>query len=160
MKRPPRRAPGAGAIAGALFAALVLAGCGGEVELPDLFVVQRSGSAPGADLTLVVNEGGSVHCYRGLTLPEPTRPGSAPGPVHQLSDPQLVLARGLQEELHDSASKRLALPPRRGSVFSYYVRDSEGTVRFSDNSSGQPAVLRHLAYFVLEVAESVCHLRM
>jgi hypothetical protein len=126
----------------ALLVALTLSGCGGGVELPDLFVVHRSGSVPGARLTLLVNEGGAVHCN---------------GADHQLSDPQLVNARGIQEELHEPASKHLSLPPRPGSVFSYYVRDPEGTVRFSDNSSGQPSVLRHLAYFVLEVAQSVCH---
>jgi hypothetical protein len=139
----------AGAVAGALVAALLCLGCGGGVELADLFEVQRSGSAPGARLTLVVNEGGAVHCD-----PSPAHPGRA----RQLSDPQLVLARGIQEELQSPSSKHLALPPRPGSVFSYYVRDSEGTVRFADNSAGQPPVLRHLAYFVLEVAQRVCRL--
>jgi hypothetical protein len=138
------RRPGS-AVAFILLGTAILTGCGGGVELGDLFEVQRSGSVAGARLTLVVNEGGAVHCNG--------------GPTHQLSDPQLVLARGLQEELHEPASKHLSLPPRPGSVFSYYVRDPEGTVRFGDNSSGQPAVLRHLAYFVLEVAQSVCHLR-
>jgi hypothetical protein len=130
-----------------------MAGCGGGVELGDLFEIQRSGSVAGARLTLVVNEGGAVHCYVSPTDSVPTHP------TRQLSDPQLVLARGLQEELHDPASKHLSLPPRPGSAFSYYVRDPEGTVRFSDNSAGQPSVLRHLALFVLEVAQSVCHLR-
>ncbi len=137
-------------VAALALAVLALAGCGNEVELADLFVVQRTGSGPGADLTMVVNEGGAVHCY-----PSPAVPTN---PTHQLSDPQLVLARGLQEEMQSLASKHLSLGPRRGSVFSYYVRDPEGTVRFSDNSSGQPKVLQRLAYFVLEVSQSVCHL--
>jgi hypothetical protein len=141
-------------LAVALVVALLCIGCGGGVELADLFEVQRSGSVPGAGLTLVVNEGGAVRCGQGSP-----RPGSVQSsPVRQLSDPQLVLARGIQEELQSPSSKHLALPPRPGSVFSYYVRDSEGTVRFADNSAGQPAVLRHLAYFVLEVAQRVCHL--
>jgi hypothetical protein len=139
----------AGALAGLLCTAALLAGCGESVELPDLFVVQRSGAVAGARLTLVVNEGGAVRC------------GEDPshlGPPRQLSDPQLVLARGLQEELQEPSAKHLSLSPRSGSVFSYYVRDPEGTVRFADNSSGQPSVLRHLAYFVLEVAQRVCRL--
>jgi hypothetical protein len=142
-----------------------VAGCGGGVELGDLFEVQRFGSAGGASLTLVVNEGGSVRCiqrpaYPGPAHPGATYPGAAPsGPTRLLSDPQLVLARGIQEELHEPASKHLSLPPQPGSVFSYYVRDPEGTVHFADNSASQPAVLRQLAYFVLEVAQSVCHLR-
>jgi hypothetical protein len=135
--------------AGALLMGALLVGCGESVELPDLFVVQRSGGEPGARLTLVVNEGGAVHCYRNPAHRGPTR---------QLSDPQLVLARGIQEELQSASVKHLTLPARAGSVFSYYVRDSEGAVRFSDNSAGQPAVLRHLAFFVLEVQQQVCRL--
>jgi len=142
MKGAHRRWTLAGVLA--LVLAAGGAGCGESVELPDLFVVQRSSAAPRARLTLVVNEGGAVHCNG--------------GPVRQLNDSKLVLARGLQEELQSVSAKRLALPPRPGSVFSYYVRDAEGTVRFSDNSTGQPPVLRHLAYFVLEVAQKVCAL--
>lgn len=138
-----RRARARCALAGitALFLGLICAGCGESVELPDLFIVQRTGAGP--KLTVVVNEGGAVHCDG--------------GPVRQLSDAQLVQARGLQEELQSPSAKHLALSPRPRSVFSYYVRNAEGTVRFSDNSAGQPSVLRHLAYFVLEVEQRVCH---
>ncbi len=125
-----------------LLLAFTAAGCGESVELPDLFIVQRTGAAP--KLTVVVNEGGAVHCNG--------------GPTRQLSDAQIVQARGLQEELQSPSAKHLVLSPRPGSVFSYYVRDAEGTVRFSDNSAGQTSVLRHLAYFVLEVEQHVCHL--
>jgi hypothetical protein len=128
----------------ALLVAALIAGCGESVELPDLFVVQRAGGSAAGRLTLVVNEGGAVHCNG--------------GPTRQLDDSQLVLARGLQEELQSPSAKHLALAPRPGSVFSYYVRDAEGTVRFADNSAAQPSVLRHLAYFVLEVAQKVCRL--
>jgi hypothetical protein len=38
------------------------------------------------------------------------------------------------------------------------VRDADGTVRFSDNSPRQPAVLQRLALFVLQTAQQVCHL--
>jgi hypothetical protein len=128
-------------VAGIVLAVLG-AGCGESVELPDLFVVQRSGAGP--KLTVVVNEGGAVHCDG--------------GPTRQLSDAQIVQARGIQEELQSPSAKHLALAPRPRSVFSYYVRDAEGTVRFSDNSAGQTSVLRHLAYFVLAVEQQVCHL--
>jgi hypothetical protein len=127
-----------------LAAAAVLTGCGESVELPDLFLVQRTGGLPGEKLTVVVNEGGTVHCDN--------------GPARQLSDPQLVLARGITEELQSASAKHLSLPPRPGSVFSYYVRDAEGTLRFADNSAGQPSALHHLAYLVLEVAQKVCGL--
>jgi hypothetical protein len=155
----------AGAVA-VLLCAVLLAGCGDSVELPDLFVVQRSGSVPGAHLTLVVNEGGSVRCdagpARSARHARPAHPAvprpALPGFTRQLSDPQLVRARGLSEELQGPSAKHLSLPPRLGSVFRYYVRDAEGSVRFADNSTGQPSVLRHLALFVLEVGQKVCEL--
>lgn len=125
-----------------MLAAVCAVGCGESVELPDLFLIQRTGGA--GKLTLLVNEGGAVHCNGGR--------------VRQLSDSQLVLARGLQEELLTPSSKHLTLPPRPGSVFSYAVEDEKGTVRFADDSTGQPSVLRQLQAFVLEVAQKVCGL--
>jgi hypothetical protein len=127
----------------ALAVAVALGGCGG-VRAADLFIVSRTGSSPQARLTLLVNEEGGVHCNGGRTL--------------KLSDPEIVRARVIQEDLHGPASSHVSLPPRSGSVLSYYVRDADGTVRFSDNSAGQPAVLGRLALFVLQTAERVCHL--
>ena len=126
-----------------LLAVPLLVGCGG-VKAADLFIVYRSGSTPNARLTLLVDEEGNVTCNGGPTL--------------KLSDAQLVQARGIQEELGGAAGRHLALPPRSGSVLSYYVRDENGTVRFSDNSADQPAVLRQLALFVLQTAQQVCRL--
>ena len=91
-----------------------------------------------------INEGGVVHCNGGA--------------AHQLSDSQLIQARGVTEEMQTPSSKNLSLPPRPGSVFRYRVRDAEGTVRFADNSAGQPSALHHLQYFVLEVVQRVCRL--
>lgn len=129
--------------AAALAASLALAGCGG-VTAADLFVVTRSGSTPHAHLVMLVNEEGVVRC-------------NGDGPL-KLSDPQLVQARALQEELHDFATANRVYPARPGSVLSYSVRDENGTVRFSDNSAGQPKVLHELALFVLVVAQQVCRL--
>jgi hypothetical protein len=124
-------------------ATALLAGCGG-IKAPDLFIVQRTGNVAGARLTLLVNEEGGVRCNGGPTL--------------KLSDPQIVEARAIQEDLHDPTSRHTSLPPRAGSVLSYEVRDESGTARFSDNSQGQPAVFRRLALFVLQAAQRVCHL--
>jgi hypothetical protein len=131
------------AAAALLLAALALASCGGVIS-PDLFAVERSGGGARAPLSLVVSEEGVVHCNRGA--------GS------RLSDPAVIEARTIQEELHGAATHHLALPARPGSVFGYRVRDAEGSVSFADNSAGQPTVLRHLQLFVLQVARGVCHL--
>jgi hypothetical protein len=128
-------------------AALAATGCGGVLS-PDLFIVYRSGATPGAKLTLLVNEEGVVHCN-----PDPAHP--AP---HHLSDPQIIEARVIQEDLKDPASRRESFPAAKGSVLSYYVRDQDGTVAFADNSPGQPQVTRKLAAFVLSVAQGVCGL--
>lgn len=124
-------------------AALLAAGCSGVVS-PDLFIVYRSGSAPGAKLTMLVNEEGVVHCNG--------------GPARHLSDPQIIEARTIQEGLEGPASEHESLPAQPGSVLSYYVRDANGSVRFSDNSAHQPSATRKLAGFVLSVAQGVCGL--
>jgi hypothetical protein len=127
----------------ALACALAAGGCGG-IKAPDLFIVQRSGSAPGANLTLLVNEEGGVHCNG--------------RPEGKLADPALLQARDIQEALKGPASENLSLPARGESIFSYLVRDENGSVRFHDDSPGQPKVLRELQAFVLATAQNVCHL--
>jgi hypothetical protein len=141
------RGRGAAGLGTALVVALAtaLGACGG-VTSADLFILQRSGGTPGARLTLLVNEGGVVHCNGGPPLP--------------ISDELLVQARGIQEDLQSAASAHLSLPPRAGSVLNYYLRDPDGTVRFADDSAKQPHVLRELADFTLKVAQGVCRLPM
>jgi hypothetical protein len=124
--------------------ALLVAGCGSGVTAADLFVVERSGTTPGARVTLLVNEEGGLRCDGGSQ--------------RKLSDPQIIQARAIQEELKELAERHLYLPARPGSVLSYRVRDENGSVRYADNSSGQPKVLRNLTLFVLQVARSVCRL--
>ena len=136
------------ALALALLAVTALAACGG-ITAPDLFIVQRSGSGPGAKLTLLVNEEGGVSC-NGVAARN--------GRKLKLSDSALVEARAIQEDLKEPASARLSLAPAANSVLSYSVRDEDGTVRFGDNSPGQPKVLRRLALFVLQTAQRVCGL--
>ena len=141
MRAVSRRALG-GLLAGGALA--VLAGCGGQVEAADLFIVTRSAGSRHAQLTLLVNEEGVVHCD-----------GRKAG---NLTDKQLVKARGITEDLEKPASEHLSLPARAGSVFSYRLRDANGTVSFADNSTGQPKALRELALLVLEASQQVCKL--
>jgi len=133
----------AGAVALALGA---LGACGGGFKAADLFIVYRTGTVPGARLTLLVNEEGGVHCNGGRTL--------------KLSDPQLIEARSIQEDLREPASKHTSLPAGSQPVLSYYVRDENGSVQFSDDSPRQPPVFRRLAAFVLQTAQTVCRLPM
>jgi hypothetical protein len=147
-RRAVRSTRGTLAIALLTLVGVALGGCGG-VTAPDLFVVQRSGSGPSAKLTLLVNEEGGVTCNGAAKIS---------GRKLKLSDSQLVQARAIQEDLHDSASEHMSLAPGPKTVLSYRVRDEAGTVSFSDTSAGQPAVLRQLALFVLRAAQQVCRL--
>jgi hypothetical protein len=135
---------GALALSGALVG-MFLAGCGGGVTAPDLFIVYRTGSTPQARLTLLVNEEGGVTC-------------NGRAAAQKLSDPQIVKAREIQEDLAKPSSSHLSLPPRPGSVLRYFVRDEGGYVRFSDNSAGQPDVFRKMQLFVLQASQEICGL--
>jgi hypothetical protein len=132
----------AAAAAAVLTATSLAAGCG--FRAPDLFVVDRSGSVPGAGLSLVVADNGLVHCNGG-------RP-------RRLPDPLLLAARRLARDLAAPAERHLRRPPRPGSVLSYRVRLSAGTVTFSDNSAALPPVLVRLQGFVRVTATQACGL--
>jgi hypothetical protein len=138
------RGSGAGALACALAVAALLAGCGGGVQAADLFIVYRTGATPQERLTLLVNEEGGVTCDG--------------RPAHKLDDAQIVKARAIQEELQKPATAHVSLPPRAGSVFSYYLRDENGTVRFADNSAGQSKWMRELQLLVTQTAQQLCHI--
>jgi len=115
------------------------------VTAPDLFIVYRSGSTPHARLTMIVNEEGGVTC-------------DGHEAAQKLSDPQIVKAREIQEDLEKPSSSHLELAPRAGSVLRYFVRDEKGYVRFSDDSAGQPAVFQKLQLLVLQASQEICHL--
>ncbi len=119
-----------------------LAGCG--TPSPDLFVVQRSGSVPGADLHLLVSDT-SVRCNRGEGQP--------------LSSAQILEARDLESELIELQAGD-APPPRSppAQVFSFAVRAQEGTLRFADTAQ-RPPVLPRIARFTRRMAIDVCGLR-
>jgi hypothetical protein len=117
-----------------------LAGCGAQSS--DLFAVERAGSIPGARLSLVVNDGGTVRC-------DGRRPVA-------MSDSELLDARNLQRDLETPAGKALRLPARSGSILRYRVRTPDGTVAFADDSPAKPAVLNRLAFFVREIAQARC----
>ena len=125
-----------------LAAALALAACGSPPA--DLFVVERSGAIPGARLTLLVSDDGTVRCNG--------------GPRRDAGSDRLLDARALARELAAQAERDRALPPGPGSVLRYRVRLEDGTVTFSDTSRGVPPAALRLAAFTREVARQVCGL--
>jgi hypothetical protein len=125
--------------AAAAAAILLLAGCG--TASPDLFEVRRTGDDPAANLTLVVNDGGTVTCNR---------------TEHALDADRLLRARELARDLEEPAELGIELPPGPGAVLRYRVRLEAGAVAFSDTSPGKPPAFLRVAAFTHDVAERVC----
>jgi hypothetical protein len=121
--------------------ALVLAGCG--TPPPDLFEVQRSGRDRNANVTMVVNDGGSVSCN---------------GKSHPLDAKDLLRARQLVRDLDKPAQLHLELPPGPRSELSYRARMEAGNIAFSDTSRGNPTSFLQLAAFTKDVSENICGL--
>jgi hypothetical protein len=124
-----------------VLAALLLAGCG--TSSPDLFEVKRSGRDRNANVTVVVNDGGTVSCN---------------GKSHPLDSERLLAARQVLRDLEPQAELQLELPPGRNSELSYRARMEAGTVAFSDTSRGNPRSFLALAAFTSDVTERVCGL--
>jgi len=121
-------------------ATLAVAGCGGGSG--DLFAVERTGDVPGAELRLIVNDGGTVTC-------DDAEPKALP--------PKLLLdARAIATDIEEFAQESLNLKPGAQSVLQYVVHTPDGTVRFADDSRGQPEVTQRLAYFTRQTAQRVC----
>ncbi|HWH95924.1 MAG TPA: hypothetical protein VNT03_18830 [Baekduia sp.] len=131
-------------------AAAVAAGCNGP-RPADLFLVERSGSIPGARLTLRLTDDGGAFCNEGKR--------------QELTSAQLITAREIRGELDGRkdedvglAEKHITLKPGRVTTLSYRVRSEGGTVVFSDTSAHQPQAFYRLAQLTRDVAQGACHL--
>ena len=126
----------------------VLGGCGGPSA--DLYLVERTGSTPGARLSMLVGDGGTVSCNR--------------GPLEPITSAQLIEARAIADGLNGDeeepgpATRGLELGPQPGSVLRYRVRSEAGVVAFSDNSRGQPEAFYRLARLTRRLAKEACGL--
>lgn len=123
-------------------ALLLQAGCGQRA--PDLFVLQRAGSIPGARLTLNVSDEGTVRCNQGAR--------------RRLDDDQVLAARRIARELKDPALRGVTLAPGPNSVLAYRLRLADGMVSFSDTSPGLSPQLARVEGFARSVAQQVCGL--
>ena len=130
------------AAAAAVLAGIAVTGCGGAAA--ELFTLERTGSSPGARLTLRVSDDGRVRCNGGAQ--------------RRLPDEQLLRAREIERELSDEAEAGITLRPGPRSVLAYRLRSRKGAVSFSDTSRGlTPAFLRVPA-FARTVAKDTCGL--
>ena len=131
-------ARGAAALACAAVALAAVA-CGGPAA--DIYEVIRSGSIPGADLTLVPSEDGTVRCD---------------GHRHELPDPLLLTAENLADQLVARATKGERLPSGPHPIYTFVVTTPSGTFSYSDESPHQGSALYALQAWVRKVARTVC----
>ena len=123
-------------------AAATLAGCGLNVEAPDLFLLTRTGQ--GSKLTLLVNDAGTIRCN-----------GSAP---RHLPAPLLLDARDLAISFNADAQNKLRIPSPPNSVYRYTVRVQNGTIAFPDTAGRHHSELAQAQLFAVEAAQQVCRL--
>jgi hypothetical protein len=149
--------PRVAAIVVLLAGAATAAGCNAP-RPADLFLVQRSGSIPGARLTLRLTDDGGAFCNRAKRV--------------ELTSAQLITARAIRRDLdggddsagNDDSTRSLArrhvnLPPAPGiTSYQYKVRSQQGTVAFADTSKRQPSTFYKLAELTREVATKDCKL--
>jgi hypothetical protein len=130
--------------AAVLVLAGALAGCGLNVESPDLFLLTRTGE--GHKLTLLVNDAGTIRCN-----------GAA---ARNLPDPLLLQARDLAGGLGGDAQNSLRIPAPPNSVYRYTIRLQQGTISFPDTAaaSGKYPRLAQAEQFTLQAAQQGCGL--
>lgn len=132
------RAVGLLAVALSAYAA---AGCG--TPSPDLFVVNREGTVPGAKLELLVSDQ-TARCNNGA--------------VKNLTSEQILEARDIRDDLIDIQEGLVDVPAAPASqIFRFAVTTEMGTLRYSDTAQ-RPPILPRLSRFTRRVAIDTCGL--
>jgi hypothetical protein len=139
-----RRAFRAAAVTGLAVAALAvaLAGCGLDVQEPDLFLLTRTGQ--GQELTLLPNDSGTIRCDGGK--------------ARTLPDALLIEARDLAQDLDQDARRGLTIKPTPGTVFDYRIKLQHGTVSFPDSAARSRKELSQATLFAAQAAQRACGL--
>lgn len=119
-----------------------IAGCGLNVQSPDLFLLKRTGA--GRTLTLLVSDDGTIRCNGGSAKPLP--------------DKLLIKARDLSTSLNNDAKHRLHIPRGPQTVAMYSVRVQHGTISFPDTAAGTRSELAQLELFTVQTAQTPCGL--
>lgn len=126
----------------AVAVAVVLAGCGFDVQSPDLFLLTRSGQ--GKALTMLVNDGGTIRCDGGKAKP--------------LSGPLLLQARDLAINLDEDAKSKLHIDSTADSVFTFTIKLQDGTIFFPDTAATKHHELAPAELFTVQAAQQACGL--
>jgi len=123
-------------------AAFAVAGCG--TPSPDLFVMKRDGTVPGAKLELLVSDQ-TVRCND--------------GPREDLTSEQILEARDIRRDLIEIQEGLVDVPKAPpAQFFTFAVTTEKGTLRYPDTAQ-RPELLPRLSRFVRRVAIDTCGLR-
>jgi hypothetical protein len=117
-----------------------LAGCGLNVQSPDLFLLTRT--SHGKTLTMLVNDGGTIACNGGK--------------AKNLSDTLLIQARDLAQDLDKDAKAGLAIQRAPNSVAMYRVKLMNGTISFPDTAADSRHELAEAELFALQAGQQAC----
>jgi hypothetical protein len=121
-------------------AAIMLSGCGINIQSADLFKLTRTGQ--GQTLTMLVNDGGTIRCNGGHTRPLP--------------NDLLLQARDLASALDKDVKAHTKFPPKANTVFSYKVELQDGTLSFADTSAAHHTELAQAELFAVQAAQKAC----
>jgi len=124
--------------------AMLLASCGTQTSA-DLYLVKRTGKIPGANLTLLVTDNGSVRCNGG-----PPRP---------LPNDMLLQSRELTKQLAEDQAKPIPLIGVPNSIYDFTVTFGAGKVGWQDGNPYVPESFKQLAYLTRRIAKQVCGLK-
>jgi hypothetical protein len=129
---------GAAALA---LAAVALGACG--TPSPDLFVVHRTGTVPGARLDLLVSDT-TARCNTGAPRP--------------LSSDEILEARDITKDLLELQRGKAGVPPAPpAQIFRFAVRSEAGMLHYGDTTQ-RPSVLPRITRFVRDLAIGLCGL--
>jgi hypothetical protein len=118
----------------------VLAGCGLNVQSPDLFLITRTGQ--GKPLTMLLNDSGTISC-------DGAKAKSIP-------DPLLISARDLATDLDNDAKAKLRIARTANSVTFYTIKLQDGTISFPDTAGGTHTELAEAELFVTQAGQQEC----
>ena len=131
------------ALVAALLAGAGTAASGCGTPSPDLFVVKRDGTVPGAKLELLVSDQ-TARCNDGA--------------VKNLTSAQILEARDIRDDLHLVQQGDVEVPPAPpAQIFTFAVTTELGTLRYPDTAQ-RPPILPRLSRFVRRVAIDTCGL--
>jgi hypothetical protein len=128
-------------VAAALVLVLALGACG--TPSPDLFVVHRTGTVPGAKLDLLVSDQ-TATCNK-----------DAP---RELSSAEIITARDILKDLLEFQRADATVPPAPpAQIFRFSLRSEAGTTRWGDTTQ-RPSVLPRITQFTRDLAKGLCGL--